>query len=98
MVVVKLPQDPDGLATVEYWNQAEGAPCQAKVRLAALEKPEEQLRRLLRMEEITAAMGGPVVRVTDATLVITFDSAEDRDRFIKEKFQDSEEIYNAVVH
>lgn len=86
MVVVKVPADIKKPLTCEYWDAPRNQRVQILVPRAAVEKPEEHMRRVQDLEIFRAKLNTLVVAITDTMIVIDFDSVEDKQRFIDEKF------------
>ena len=91
MVIIKIPRKSGEPVTCLYWNQEENEGVEVLVPMEALETPESRIKReyeLKRLVDGTRHITLPDHVDPERTMVIAFDTIEDKMEFIQSRFNE----------
>lgn len=101
MVIVKFPRKPGDPAKCLYWNDDKKVEKSMSVPIEALERPEARIKREYRLKQILDGnrhITLPPEADPERTMVIAFDSVEDKMNFVNSQFQSLDPTKTKVIH
>lgn len=89
MLIIKVPGDGESRARCIFWNNVQGSMTVDDYPMIALETLEAHQRRLQKFQEhLLQNAAGPFIKPDEKTVIIQFDSVEEKDAYLAEHWTD----------